>query len=947
MRRNIILTTLFALLLHVNVIGQEERVYWNYDISHGLPTNNLYHVLIDHTGKIWFGSDYGVTSFDGSQFKTYTTEDGLLDNTVIRCYEDSLHRIWFQHVNQAPTYFSNGEIHQLDKKYSLNISTTSNFIEISKGRILMTGGKDNAYGFVEILPDLTIKLHNQKETYSGTLICLKNKVIYMTNEIKQFGVKTNYIRALFTYDQTSKWAEVGLDDKSVFRSLLYLEPNDANLIRANNIKKTYHIVKKGNRKYFATTDGLYCFNRVNKIWVLESHLLEGKTLVSIDEDKEGNLWATSINSGLYFIPKLKYSVVQLGNNQRVVYTYVHNSKIFSAGENLSFSQITATGLKPTGIAQPEKVLPGYAVPNYFFVGNRVIYTNSSNYYIKNMNSTSWKPLKTYPIAYSNMQGFQGKSGRVYFFSTNILSVFEPKAKEPIVTRISDQLGRIRCLNELDDLLYIGTQRGLFIRKSNKIIPFQKEIFNNSRITGIVTLDHFVFISTGDQGLWQYNTRTKTILQHQGALFSNVVKGIYLGENKTLWAHTNIGVQQLAFVKNKLIEKRQIDIKTTLKVNDLVNLFEIKDSLVLVTDKEFFFLPLNQRFERKKLSLHLSSFSANGINKAFQNNIKLERVESDVTFNLNCVHHSAQAISFYYRINNGPWIKNNSTLFTFSALSAGKYSFDFKAQSPFFKTAYLKGLKLEIEKKWWESNVIIFSLFALSILLVAYVVRWRITKTQERKRRTLSNELFSLQSQMNPHFTFNSLNSIQSYLSTNDKRSAQIYLADFAVLMRQIMDQAKLNLITLNEETEFLTNYINLEQRRLDNSFNYAFRVSADIDKTNTYIPTLMLQPFVENAVWHGVATIDEGGFIDISFYKNGDDLICEIVDNGPGLKSEITNKPYHKSAGIDNIKERMRLFEEIFNKKINLEIIDLTENQSVGVLVRLTIPKLSLENKLN
>jgi sensor histidine kinase YesM len=201
--------------------------------------------------------------------------------------------------------------------------------------------------------------------------------------------------------------------------------------------------------------------------------------------------------------------------------------------------------------------------------------------------------------------------------------------------------------------------------------------------------------------------------------------------------------------------------------------------------------------------------------------------------------------------------------------------------------------------------------------------------------------------MNPHFTFNSLNSIQSYLSTNDKRSAQIYLADFAILMRKIMDQAKLNLITLNEEIEFLSNYIDLEKRRLDNSFRYELEVAEDIDKSNTFIPTLMLQPFVENAVWHGVATLDQGGVICIKFYKNGENLICEILDNGPGLTSEKVNKPYHKSTGINNIKERMRLFEELFNKKIELEIIDVLDNNSAGVLVRLKVPKLTLENKLN
>jgi hypothetical protein len=717
MRTSYILTSIFLLFLSFSVVGQEERVYWNYDISHGLPTNNLYHVLIDHSGNIWFGSDYGVTCYDGSQFKTYTTEDGLLDNTVIRCYEDSLHRIWFQHINQAPTYFFKGEVHQLNKKYgNLNVSTATNFVELNKGHLILSGGFEKEEGFIEIYPDLSVKTTIENKGRTGTIICLKEHQVYIHAYAFPTKIKLKQKFAIINNELIKKWAAVGMDDKSVFRSFSSISENDYNLILKHGIKKTYHINKKGNRKYFATTDGLYCFVKKNEEWILESHLLKGKILVSVDQDKTGNLWATSINSGLFFFPKIKYTSINLSNNQRAVYCHVHDHKLYCIGENLSFSQIDSKGIRSAGYSSPTKFFPENATPNYNFIGNDLLHSNHDGYFMQYNLSRKWTKLYAMPNTYASMSVKNINDELVYFYNATQLCVLDLKQPELGVRNIAENLGRIRCLAEYKKTLYIGTQTGIYIQKNGLTKSFQNEIFGRSRITGMVALQEFLFIATGDKGLWKFNSATKELSQLKEVLFSNVIKGIYKGNDNSIWTHTNIGLQQLELVGGKLKEKRQIDIKTTLKVNDLVNAFELKDTLALITDKNFIFIPLNQPFRSKPLQLKIVSFATNGIKNELVDNLVLEFNESEITFNLSCVHHSAHSIEFSYRINDGPWIKNNSKLFTFSALSAGAYKFDFKAEAPFFKTAILENIRLTIKKRWWETNLAIFIAFMLSLTI---------------------------------------------------------------------------------------------------------------------------------------------------------------------------------------------------------------------------------------
>ncbi|MBS1661534.1 MAG: histidine kinase, partial [Bacteroidetes bacterium] len=180
-----------------------------------------------------------------------------------------------------------------------------------------------------------------------------------------------------------------------------------------------------------------------------------------------------------------------------------------------------------------------------------------------------------------------------------------------------------------------------------------------------------------------------------------------------------------------------------------------------------------------------------------------------------------------------------------------------------------------------------------------------------QQRAKELEIQALRSQMNPHFIFNCLNAINRFILSHETEAASDYLTKFSRLMRMIMNHSRHSLISLADEVEILGLYLGMERLRFKNAFDYEIKIDEDIDSDDVRIPPLLLQPFVENAIWHGLMHKEERGFLSIRMHTEGDTLICTIRDNGIGrkraalLKSKSAEK--HKSMGLQITAERMAL----------------------------------------
>lgn len=236
---------------------------------------------------------------------------------------------------------------------------------------------------------------------------------------------------------------------------------------------------------------------------------------------------------------------------------------------------------------------------------------------------------------------------------------------------------------------------------------------------------------------------------------------------------------------------------------------------------------------------------------------------------------------------------------------------------------------------------------LSILLTITILLFYQARLRSRYR-TLRFQQRLLRSQMNPHFIFNALSAIQVFILENDMAKSSRFLSDFSKLMRQVLRSSNYEYITINEEVEILQYYLNLQQLRFTPTFDYSIEIDEQIKDNNILVPPMLIQPFVENAIEHGLKPIGEGGKITIRFMKSGSGIVIEVDDNGLGIDySSSINKTEskHESMALKITKERLDILKKDTRKKTFFEVFDKKRRNPnhKGTIVRFTIPLIRYE----
>lgn len=236
------------------------------------------------------------------------------------------------------------------------------------------------------------------------------------------------------------------------------------------------------------------------------------------------------------------------------------------------------------------------------------------------------------------------------------------------------------------------------------------------------------------------------------------------------------------------------------------------------------------------------------------------------------------------------------------------------------------------------------LLAAALFLFAFYKRKNDAVTRqheaELKAEIGDTEMKALRAQMNPHFIFNSLNSINDYISKNDTHSAETYLTKFAKLMRMVLENSDQKQVPLSDDLKALELYMQLESLRLNKKFTYQIKVDDNIDMENTLVPPLILQPFVENSIWHGLAAKEGEGLITINIHKQGNMINCIVEDNGVGRMPETANEESvlkKKSLGMKITKSRIEIINKLKNANATVSIFHLPEGTKAEVSLPLEL----------
>jgi hypothetical protein len=354
-------------------------------------------------------------------------------------------------------------------------------------------------------------------------------------------------------------------------------------------------------------------------------------------------------------------------------------------------------------------------------------------------------------------------------------------------------------------------------------------------------------------------------------------------------------------------------------------------------------------------VYITNFIVNGNDRQVDtlNQVELSYSENNLQIQYDAIDfHDKKGISYYYRLigaERSSWkeIYKNSVIYP--ELKSGAYTFQVRARNSYgFSSRNIASVHFYIDEIFYRT--IWFKLGAVLLILLIitsyFYLHFRQRNQQLRNKNILADhQQKSLMRVMNPHFIFNLLNSVNSFIVNNKKREATLFVSQIASLIRQIFNNAADDTISVADEMALLDAYLKLEQRRLNHVFDYM--IKADEDLSDMLIPSFMIQVFVENSVWHGFShNAEKGSLLSVDFIRKNNYILCEITDNGIGRLASAENKKgeplKREKHGIDVIKERISLLNERYDvEEIKLEIIDAVNNESshvIGTIVRLQFP---------
>ncbi|MCT4582791.1 MAG: histidine kinase [Flavobacteriales bacterium] len=989
------LLKIFLLLLFakISVIAQQYS-FINYSVEDGLAQTQVFDLESDTEGYVWVGTAGGVSRFDGESFVNFSTENGLIDNTVkeivvhnesvwiasqygITCVKnkkvvswdlmsiaqgrgiasftfDQSNSLWLaikgKGVYKIPVIENQLNLTEI-VHYSLDQKNLVKTIFCDNNGTVWAGGT-NILGFFK--DDLWNSDSTQNYHYSVTSFsqAKDGEIIYSTQsngifaldnqQITNIPFSKNFgtINHIYNDQQNRLWISTNsgaflLEDQEVKH---FTVKNGLINDRVKNIIED----REGNIWLGTDGGGIIRFTSDELVSYSKLDGLSSDYILSISEDVQNNIYFSTYGGGVnkFYDNKIEIINQKDGIGDNTIWaslTYLDSSLWFGTANGLSILKDNKlTTFKNVDWLPSNKIL---AIKkdefNTIWVGTskgvtkvgmgevHKVYKYKENFPAKN--------VRTIENSLTNNIWLGTSSG---VFEVDGDSIKALDFNESLQNKIVYSLKKVN-----DDLLLIGTGNGLYAYYKGDLKRIElHESFSANNINFIGIEDsNFVWVGT-NYGIFELRTpdlfqTDKSAIHHYSTTnglpsIETNLNAFYKDKRGFLWMGTSKGV-----VRYKRKRERQAKVLPTIKI-DKVQLF-LKD-----TDwkkhtnsiNENTNLPVNLSVGYKK---NYFTFFYKGIsikqNKELRYSVKLEGFDSEWS----------------------PIVTQQSI--TYTNLPHGAFTFKVKATNDGFNWSKPASFSFVIKKPFFLSWWFFMLLFVLMILIGGIIWKWQqrvskrkaLTQKLYYKSKLLALEQQTLNASMNRHFIFNSLNSIQYYINTKDRISANKYLTNFAKLIRKNLDSSVSgnNLVSLSDELERLALYLSLENMRFQSKFSYEINLSPAIDSDMIEVPPMFLQPYVENSIWHGILPLKRKGKIQINLsVKENKDIFIVIEDNGLGIDKSLENKNKdgHASKGMLITSGRLEILKKTTNQEFNIKgpyQLENDQKEILGTRVEITIKR--------
>lgn len=948
----------------VTLLAQEPL---RFTTKQGLPTNHVYDMAEDSNGFMWFATKQGVVKYDGETFKTFTTQNGLPSNDIWKLTSDQFGRVWYFSKSKDQGYIKNDSVYKFPNSENAVI-TPSTYYKVRNKLWLYTGlglftlknskfineynrGKlfqkpkvlDSIYpGFFKgsyWLPfdNINISLiHNQLVVVDG----LQNNTTKISLPFTDYISYGYTILNDSTFFASFKEGFVLLDLNTHLYKLFYFKDligqDSIEQIRFKTLTDHFQFSGPG---YLLIFD--FDWNLTNKYLFETSELSVWSYL-----DSHGNIWQNSLKNGITLIPNTQLQSDYYLQNEKVQKIGQFNDQLFVGIQNKGFYEFNAL---------QKQFLKRIDLPSY---GNIYQIKNDKEaktaYLVSHNNSYELieqeiKPVFS-PDSLNNLEfGSVFKdvikfNSNYYFIRSGMLGAYNKQTLDNFIFKADGFINLIVFKNEV----YASGSDGLWFFQNDSLVkPNINDELLDVSVNYLIAQEDKLWVGTDGRGLYIYDEKN---IHHLKLTDGLSIQGI-LKEADTLWLATQKGVKKILLNSKDLSQSQIIDTyyeSDGLLQNNTNDIYKDGNNLYAATDIGLAKLNLNNPIYKQQPNIY---FKTQNDTLSFKNG---ERDNIAIDFALHD-YVNQEHVNYQYRLlpTQKQWTSTKTKTLNFNNLDPKMHTLEVMATDQHGNTNITKQY-LEIVPAWWETLLakISFTMLGLfGLYLVFAYSKNRVRKKEQAKaqqeKRVAGLELQALRSQMNPHFVHNSLNAIQYFIQRNEVELSENYLSKFSQLIRLFFEYSRRQNITIEEELVLLKNYLEIEQLRFEEKLHYKIEVDESIDQEEQLIPSMLLQPIVENAVNHGVFHKPNGGSVNIQFiYIDNSTYKVLVVDDGIGInKSKNIFKASSKNYQSNSSKvlhERLDLLNKSKEWKIAYKIEDRSEinTKLTGTLVSLTFIKL-------
>ncbi|MVO08962.1 hypothetical protein GOQ30_07260 [Flavobacterium sp. TP390] len=959
----------FLFYFVVNILFAQDPIAIKLSEKEGLPDVEFYDILEDNEGFVWLAADKGLYRFDGKEYASYHHVDkrGL---SVFGLKLDRKGKLWCNNISGQFFYVKDNRLVLfLDLKNELK-GELSEFFFLENTLFIFS----NSIIFsVDLNTKLRQKIALPVASKYPTIRApfLFEEAIYFTADDKVFTISKSNVVA-------KKKVSLPFFGSNIFPKFFNFKSKPYLLLYDNLQNKNYffeivedhleaitfpkelqnnRIVTISENKeevWFCTSNGILIIDIDNDRTHLKNIFFKNDFITKNILDKNGTVWISTLNNGVFIVPSLQiksYENVVDGEAISTVEKIAPTQIVIGTTKgNVFFIDLKESKKEKVTIEKKRKIAALLFLKNQ----NTLLISTEGGFY-----SYALQTKKIVTLDYlhnaKDLQQIGDSNGIVYsgFDRATVFYLNNNKIREQ--KKLNFSRAYRSFYDENNKKIYVSYVDNLIVYDS--VMNAKVLTYNTKSITAkeiCATSDGVIWIATFSEGILGYKDG-KFIHKIDT---SNGLKSVVIQELKSdknaIWIVTDKGIQ--------LFDAPSKEFKPSL-LNDAANIGNAKG--LIVNNENIWLVSQEAIFEIEK-KIHPKTYYPKEI---YFKSVTINEKETSVQENYNLPYDSNRIkISFHtngyfpdeelqyeYRLLglSDQWVpvEKNINFIHFNSLPSNSYVFEIRAingnQKHFMSKKISFQINLPYWKRWWF--VLLVFLFIFGIIIVFY--RNKLAIQEKEKELALRNAKFeselavlkleNLKSQMNPHFIFNALNSIQEYIILNQKHLASSYLSKFADLIRAYLNHSSKGYISLKEEIECLNIYLELEKLRFEEKFSYVV-VIGDVNE-EIRIPTMLIQPYVENAIKHGLLHKKQNRKLRVSFRMLFEEqmLQCVVEDNGIGREKAAQLRPKkHLSFATQANQNRLELLNFGKEKKIGVTIEDvLDENNEIqGTKVTLLIP---------